>query len=115
MPLRLLALVLLLAGPARAAAAAGASQYADKMPAGRYAVALRGMLCAVCARAIAAEWAKLPELEKAAVDFDGESAVIEVRLNRTLRTAALRKALRRAEKTANLGARFELSDIRYLP
>ena len=73
------------------------------------------MVCAVCARAIAAEWAKLPEVEKASVDFRKEQAVISVRLDRLLAVSALRKALKRAERTANLGARFTIGDIVYVP
>jgi hypothetical protein len=72
------------------------------------------MLCTVCARAIAAEWAKLPEISKASVDYHADSGVIEVRLDRTLQVSVLRKALRRAEKVSNLGARFSLAEIRYI-
>jgi copper chaperone CopZ len=110
---RVLAL-LLLAVSVRAADAPAAPAYTE-LPPGRYSVDVRGMVCTVCARAIAAEWAKLPEVEKAAVDFDKESAVVTVRLDRTLRVSVLRRALRRAERVANLGGRFELGAIRYIP
>lgn len=72
------------------------------------------MLCVVCARAIKAEWAKSPELEKVEVRFDEASATVMVRLDSSLPVAVLTRGLRRAEKTANLGARFELGDIHYL-
>ena len=107
---RVLALLLL----AAAARAADAPAYSE-LPPGRYSVALRGMICAVCARAIAAEWAKLPEVEAAEVDYEKESGLVTIRLDRTLRASALGKALRRAERVANLGARFELGDVRYVP
>ena len=112
---RVLALLLLLAVAARAADAPGAAPSYTKLPPGRYSVALSGMICTVCARAIAAEWAKLPEVETSSVDYEKESGVVTIRLDRTLRVSALRKALRRAERTANLGARFELHDIQYIP
>jgi copper chaperone CopZ len=111
---RFLALLLLLAAAARAANAPGAPAYTE-LPPGRYAVGVRGMICTVCARAIAAEWAKLPEVEQSSVDFDKESGVVAVRLDRTLQVSALRKALRRAERTANLDGRYELRDIQYIP
>jgi hypothetical protein len=112
---RLLAALLLLAAAARAADAPGAPPAYTELPPGRYSVVLRGMLCTVCARAIAAEWAKLPEVENASVDFSKEGGVVAVRLDRTLQVSVLRKALRRAERVANLGARFELRDIQYIP
>ncbi|MFI5363124.1 MAG: heavy metal-associated domain-containing protein [Elusimicrobiota bacterium] len=112
--MRRFALALLLL-PAGARAAAPNSPALSKLPAGRYAMSVSGMLCRVCARAIAAEWSKLPEVETAKVDFDKESAVVTVRLDKTLTVASLLKALRRAEKVANLGNRFEVIDLRYVP
>jgi hypothetical protein len=110
---RALALLLLLAAAARAAAP-GAPAYTE-LPPGRYTVAVRGMICTVCARAIAAEWAKLPEVEKSSVDYEKESGIVSIRLDRTLQVSSLRKALRRAERVANIGARYELKDIQYIP
>ena len=100
---------------AKAADAPGPAVTYRELPPGRYAIEIRGMICTVCARAIAAEWAKDPGIAKAAVDYQTESGVIDVRLDRTLQVSALRKALRRAEKVSNLGARFTLGDIRYIP
>ena len=111
---RVLAL-LLLAVAARAADAPDAAVAYTELPPGRYATVLHGMICTVCARAIASEWAKLPEVENSSVDYEKESGVVSIRLDRALRVSALRKALRRAERTANLGAHFELRDIRYIP
>lgn len=110
----LFALLLSLAGAARASAPALPLYYSE-LPPGRYSVDVRGMLCTVCARAVAAELAKLPEVEKASMDFDREQGVVAVRLDRTLQVSALKKALRRAEKAANLGARYELRQIQYIP
>jgi hypothetical protein len=115
MKTRIIIALLVLAAAARAADAPGAAPAFKELPAGRYAVVLNGMLCTVCARAIAAEWAKLPEVESAAVDFEKESGVVTVRLGRTLRIKTLNKALLRAERTANLGQRFELREIKYVP
>jgi hypothetical protein len=69
----------------------------------------------VCSRAVASEFARLPEVEKAEVDFDAGRALVLVRLDRTLRVSALRKALRRAEKLSRLGGRYELKNIVYKP
>jgi copper chaperone CopZ len=78
-------------------------------------MAVRGMVCHVCARAIAAEWAKLPEVESASIDYEKETGVVTIRLDRKLRATALGKALRRAERVANLGAHFEISALKYIP
>lgn len=111
-------LVFLLLGLAGAALAAGDDapppNYLE-LPPGRYSVGLSGMLSTVDSRCIAAEWAKIPEIESAAVDFDKERAVISVRLDRTLEIVTLRRGLRRAERVANMGARFELRRIQYIP
>jgi hypothetical protein len=110
-----LLLALLLAASARAANAPGSAVAYRELPPGRYSLELRGMICTVCARAIAAEWAKLPEIAKASVDYHGESGVIDVRLDRTMQVSVLRKALKRAERLANMGGRFTLGEIRYIP
>lgn len=111
----LLAAALLLLAAAAKAGDAALPLYYSELPPGRYAVEVRGMICTVDARAIAAEWAKLPEVEKASVDFEHERAVVSVRLDKTLTVAALRKALRRAERVANMGGRYELRAIQYIP
>ena len=107
---RVLALLILFAAAARAAAPA----YTE-LPPGRYTVGVRGMICTVCARAVAAEWAKLPEVDKASVDYEQQSGIVSIRLDRTLQVSSLRKALRRAERVANMGGRYELRDIQYIP
>jgi hypothetical protein len=107
-------LLLTLAGSALAAGGDLPPSYVE-LPPGRYAVGVRGMLCTVCARAIAAEWLKLPEIEKAAVDFDKEEGIITIRLDKTIQVNDLYKGLRRAERLANLGGRYELRLIKYLP
>ena len=112
---RLAFALLLCAGAARAADTPGAALVYSKLPPGRYSIELRGMICTVCARAIAAEWAKLPEIEKSSVDFDKGTAVLSIRLDRTLQVSVLRKTLRRAERVANLGAHYELLEIQYIP
>ena len=96
------------------ASAALAAPAEEDLPAGRYSVQLKGMLCAVCARAIAAEWSKLPAVEKAEVDLERAEAIVTVRLQAALPVKSLRKALKPAARTSNLGARFELGEIRYL-
>lgn len=110
LPVMKLALLTLLA----LFASAAADPYSE-LPPGRYSVTVAGMMSTVCARAVEAAWKKIPEVENAAVDFDKETAVVTIRLDKTLPVAVLRKALRRAEKLANLGARYEMRDIKYLP
>jgi hypothetical protein len=49
------------------------------------------------------------------MDYDKEAGVVAIRLDRTLQVSSLRKALRRADRTANMGTRYELRDIQYIP
>jgi hypothetical protein len=98
---------------AAAPAAKTAVEY-EELPPGRYEIVLKGLVTTVCARAIAADWAALPEVEKVETDFARSRARVSVRLDRTLKVASLRKGLRRAERVANLGARYDLGEIRYL-
>lgn len=111
--MRALAFLLAAALTSPAAAAPSTAREFTELPPGRYTIAVSGLLTTVCARAIAAEWAALPEVESASVDFEKSAAHIAVRLDRTLTVASLRKALRRAERLANLGARYDLRDISY--
>ncbi len=111
--MRTVALLVALTLAAPAYAAAPNAREFTELPPGRYTIGLSGMITTVCGRAIAAEWAKIPEVEAASVDFDKSTAYVTVRLDRTLRVATLRKTLRRAEKLANLGARYDLREIAY--
>ena len=111
--MRIHALLLAAALTSPAFAASPTAREFTELPPGRYTIALTGLVSTVCGRAISAEWAKLPEVESASVDFDKSAAVITVRLDRTLKVASLRKTLRRAEKLANLGARYDVRDISY--
>ena len=111
--MRTLALLLAAALTSPAFAALPTAREFTELPPGRYTVALTGLVTTVCGRSIAAEWAKLPEVEAASLDFDKSLAFITVRLDRTLKVASLSKTLRRAERLANLGARYELHDISY--
>jgi len=108
-----LALLLAAALTSPAFAASPTTREFVELPPGRYAIAVAGLQTTICGRAIAAEWAKLPEVESANVDFDRSVADVVVRIDRTLKVAALRKTLRRAEKLANLGGRYDVREISY--
>lgn len=108
-----MALLLAAALAAPAFAASPTTREFTELPPGRYTIALTGLISTVCGRAIAAEWARLPETEAASVDFEKSAADLTVRLDRTLKVAALRKTLRRAEKVANLGGHYDLRSITY--
>ena len=109
--MKILLLALTLAGSASAAPVT--TREFTELPPGRYTIALTGMISTVCGRAIAAEWARLPEVESVTVNFDKSEATVSVRLDHTLRVASLRKTLRRAERLANLGGRYDLRGIAY--
>lgn len=106
-------MLLALTAPALAASTPARSREFSELPPGRYSIVLTGLVSTVCGRAIAAEWASLPEVEAASVDFDKSTAQVAVRLDSVLPVASLRKTLRRAEKRANLGARYDLRGITY--
>lgn len=114
---RLLVALALIAAPlpVLAASSAPAAPVYEELPPGRYTMDITGMVATVCSRAVAAEFGRLPEVERVEVDFDAERASVLVRLDRTLRVTALRKALRRAEKLSRLGARYDLKNIAYRP
>ena len=86
-----------------------------ELPSGHYAVKIIGMLTTTCGRGIEIETMKLPEVEAAKVDFDKETLVLTIRLNRTLRLSALRKALHLASDRVNLGADYFVGRITFLP
>lgn len=112
MGFRALLIVAALSAPSFAAPPSTAREFVE-LPPGRYTITLTGLATTVCARAIEAEWAKLPDIESVSVDFEKSTAVIAVRLDRTARVEILRKTLRKAEKLANLGARYDIRDIAY--
>ena len=87
----------------------------QKLPSGRYAVKIIGMLTTTCGRGIEIEAMKLPEVESAKVDFDQETLTLTIKLNRTLRLSALRKALHSASDLVNLGADYFVGKITFLP
>ena len=87
----------------------------QKLPSGRYAVKIIGMLTTTCGRGIEIEMMKLPEVESAKVDFDQETLNLTIKLNRTLRLTAVRKALHLAADQVNLGADYFVGKITFLP
>lgn len=114
-PRALVLALMTLAGSALAAGDPSIPPNYQEMPPGRYSVSVSGMLCTVCARAIAHEWEKIPEVQKATVDFTKEQAIVSIRLDSTMQVLQLRKGLRRAERLANLGGHYDISRIRYIP
>jgi len=116
--MRLKALAVLLLALAGAASAAGDGELPpsyQELPPGRYSVGVHGMLCTVCARAIVAEWSKIPEVEKATMDFNKEQGTVVIRLDSTMQVNALFRGLRRAERLAALGGKYEMRQIKYIP
>jgi|GEM_PF-2051087 len=86
-----------------------------ELPSGHYAVKIIGMLTTTCGRGIEIEMMKLPEVESAKVDFDQETLNLTIKLNRTLRLTAVRKALHLAADQVNLGADYFVGKITFLP
>jgi hypothetical protein len=85
------------------------------LPAGRYEIKIIGMLTTTCGRGIEIEVMKRPEVESARVDFETETLFLTVKLSRTLRLSALRRALRSAAERIDLGAGYSVGRITFLP
>jgi hypothetical protein len=100
--------------PASPLPAAEAAAY-QELPSGRYAVKIIGMLTTTCGRGIEAKVLKRPEVESAQVDFEKETLTLTIKLNRTLRLSALRKALHAAADQVNLGTDYLVGKITFLP
>jgi hypothetical protein len=100
--------------PAFALPAEEAVAYKE-LPSGHYAVKIIGMLTTTCGRGIEIEMLRLPEVESAKVDFDHETLDLTIKLHRTLRLAALRKALHLAADRVSLGADYFVGKITFLP
>ncbi|MEK7858025.1 MAG: heavy-metal-associated domain-containing protein [Elusimicrobiota bacterium] len=118
------ALSLLLA-PAGAAPAAGAPtppapptveerQY-TQLTSGRYALKVSGMLCTVCAKAVEAELAKLDEVESVKSDFDLDLMLISIKIEKVLKVSTLRRALQKAARRVNMGAKLDVASLQYRP
>jgi copper chaperone CopZ len=82
---------------------------------GTYEIKLRGLICTACTRAIVEELAKDEAVQEAKADFDNEQVLVKIKLDKTLTASALRKALKRAAKRADLGTKFEVKDVVYRP
>lgn len=80
---------------------------------GRYAVKVTGLLTRTCERAVVEELSRLPEVEKAGASLEKDEVYVFVRLGRSLRASALKKALTRASKRVNLGSPIEIESVRY--
>jgi cation transport ATPase len=83
------------------------------MTAGHYEVAIDGMLCHACAKAIAEQVSALGEVEKASVDFDTATLLVTVKAGSKLNPSKLNRALRRASERVNLGQELKAAAIRH--
>ncbi|MCX5788990.1 MAG: heavy-metal-associated domain-containing protein [Elusimicrobia bacterium] len=126
-------LVLVLAGSAagRAAAAedpaappaAGEARRAPPPPdrrftdlkSGIYDCEVRGMICSACAAVITQEVKRLSGVENAAVDFDRRILRVIVKPGRVVPVSQIKRALNRAAGRIDLGGRYLLGEIRYIP
>lgn len=87
----------------------------DRFKAGRYAMKISGFFCTTCGAAMKQEVGALPEVSEIDFDFDTETLFVTVRLERTLRLSALRRALRRASSRVNIGSKLDVIDVTYRP
>jgi hypothetical protein len=92
--------------------AAASAKFPD-LTSGKYEVRVDGWLCHTCLRLAVQEVASLKEVERAGGDFDQETLVLTIRPNTKLKASKLQRALRRAAKRADLGAKFELLSVKY--
>lgn len=86
-----------------------------QLTSGRYTLKVSGMLCTVCAKAIEAELAKLEEVDSAKADFELDAVLLVIKIERTLKVSTLRRALQKAARRVNMGAKFEVASLQYRP
>ncbi len=73
------------------------------------------MLCTVCGKAIEQELAKLEEVESAKADFELDRVLLSIKIERTLKVSSLRRALQKAARRVNMGAKFDVASLQYRP
>ena len=82
---------------------------------GTYECRVAGMLCMACAQAIIKAVGEVEGLERAEVDFDQVLLRFTVAAGRAVPTSAVERALKRAESRVDLGTKFKLVKVRYVP
>lgn len=116
--MRWIVLSLIMMGAALSAGAVDTSvpkrEYRE-LTAGRYSLKVSGLLCYTCTRAVARELEKLAEVQSVKGDFENEQIILEIKLDRTLPVAAVRRALARASKRVDLATKFDVVGVQYLP
>ncbi|MBI3549658.1 MAG: cation transporter [Elusimicrobia bacterium] len=116
--LLLLATLQLAAGPVRArdplAPPADDTTFEILRP-GTYVCDVSGLLCEACARVIAETVSKVKGVQKATMDFPNHELTLIIADNKTVPTAAILRALRKAAVRVNLGTQYHLTKVRYVP
>lgn len=113
------ALTLLLALPAAGAPARGPEKpvtepaLAPVLREGHWRLAVGGVLCNACTRAIVEGFLKVEGVAKASFDFEDGFAKLTVERGKQVRTAKLERALRLAQRRVDLGGRYTLTETRY--
>jgi len=82
---------------------------------GRYKCVVSGVLCNACTRAIVEGLKRVKGIKDAEFDFEDGLLVLTVEKGAQVRTGKVVRALAHAARRVNLGSRFKITDIRYIP
>lgn len=101
------------ARPPRAAEKAEEPALAPVLREGHWRLAVGGVLCNACTRAVVEGFLKVEGVSKASFDFEDGFLKLTVERGAQVRTAKLERALRLAARRIDLGGRYVLSETRY--
>lgn len=80
---------------------------------GHWRLAIGGILCNACTRAVVEGFLKVEGVAKATFDFEEGYLKLTVDHNKQVRTSKLERALRLAARRVDLETRYTLSETRY--
>lgn len=80
---------------------------------GHWRLAIGGILCNACTRAVVEGFLQVEGVAKASFDFEEGTLKLTVDHNKQVRTARLERALRLAARRVDLKTRYTLSETRY--
>lgn len=103
------------AAPARSGRAAPAEEpaLAPILREGHWRLAVGGVLCNACTKAVVEGFLEVEGVSKASFDFEDGFLKLTVARGAQVRTAKLERALRLAQRRVDLGGRYTLSETRY--
>jgi len=82
---------------------------------GRYKCVVAGVLCNACTRAVVEGLKKIKGIKDAKFDFEDGFLWLYIEENAQVSTRKIRRALAHAGRRVDLGTRYQITDIRFVP